>query len=53
MIRRLLVHRFAHRMIVSGTGAFAARGGRGGYPRNDWDVEGTASEVGDEPRRLP
>jgi UPF0716 protein FxsA len=53
VIRRLLLRRFAHRMVVSGTSAFAMRGAGARYPRDDWDVEGTASEVDDEPRRLP
>lgn len=52
--RRLLVRRLAHRMVVSGAGAFApGRAGRVRYPRADWDVEGTAGEVDDPPARLP
>lgn len=53
VVRRLLVRRFAHRLVVSGAGAFARRGGRAGHPREDWDVDGTATEVDDAPRRLP
>ena len=43
VLRRLLVRRFAHRMIVSATGR--RPGGR------RYDVEGQATEV--DPRRLP
>ena len=54
VVRRLLVQRFAHRVVVSGAGAFASRGaGRVSYPRDDFDVDGTATDVDDPPRRLP
>ena len=51
VFRRVLVQRLAHRMVVAGTGAFASRRAR--YPRDDWDVEGTATDVHDDPPRLP
>jgi UPF0716 protein FxsA len=49
VVRRLLVRRLAHRVVVAGAGAFAQRrpAGRG------FDVEGTATEVPRDPRRLP
>ena len=50
--RRLLVRRFAGRMVASATaGAF----GRGRPPRGarGYDVDGTATEVDREARRLP
>ena len=54
IVRRLLVQRLAHRMVVAGAGAFASRrAGAVRYPRDDWDVEGTATDVDDPPRRLP
>ncbi|MBW3654407.1 MAG: FxsA family protein, partial [Actinobacteria bacterium] len=48
-LRRLLVRRFAQRMVLAGAGACAGRraGARG------FDVEGTATEVDRDPRRLP
>ena len=50
-LRRVLVQRLTHRMVVAGSGAFAARRTR---PRpDDWDVDGTATDVDDAPRRLP
>jgi UPF0716 protein FxsA len=45
VFRRLLVRRFAHRMVVS------AAGGRGRPPGRGYDVEGTATET--DPHRLP
>ena len=50
VFRRVLVRRLAHRMVVAGTGAFA--GHRARPPRGDWDVEGTATDVHDDPPRL-
>jgi UPF0716 protein FxsA len=51
VVRRLLVRRFAARMVVAGAGAF---GPRRTPPRGtDYDVEGTAHDVDDPPRRLP
>lgn len=54
VVRGLLVQRFAHRLVVSGAGAFARRSAGSGrtYPRDDRDVEGTATEVEDRQRRL-
>ncbi len=52
VVRRLLVRRFAHRMVVSAAarpGPFARPPRRG----HAYDVEGTATEVPSEPRRLP
>ena len=49
VLRRLLVRRFAKRLVVAvpgGAGPFGPR-----PPRRDGDVEGTAHEV--DPRRLP
>jgi UPF0716 protein FxsA len=52
VLRRLLVRRFARRLVVAvpgGSVPFPPRGPRG--PRGDADVEGTAHEV--DPRQLP
>ena len=47
VVRRVLVRRFAHRMVVAGTEAFTRpRTGR-------FDVDSTATEVDADPRRLP
>ena len=51
VLRRVLVRRFAHRMVVAGTGAFVGR--RAGPPRDDWDVDGTATDVDESRRQLP
>ena len=48
--RRLLVRRFAGRMVASAATAGSARFTR---PGRDYDVEGTASEVRGDPPRLP
>ncbi len=49
VLRRLLVQRFAHRMVVA-----AASGAAGRRPRRRGpDVEGSATEVHRDPRRLP
>ena len=49
VVRRVLVRRFAHRMVVAGTEAFTRpRTGARGF-----DVDGTATEVDADPRRLP
>ena len=49
VLRRLLVQRFAHRMVVA-----AASGATRRRPtRRGADVEGTATEVHHEPRSLP
>ena len=47
VVRRLLVRRFAHRMVVAGTEAFTRPRTRG------YDVEGTATEVARDARRVP
>jgi UPF0716 protein FxsA len=53
VVRRLLVRRFAGRMVASASSAaFGRARGRAGAGRG-YDVEGTATEVPDEPRRLP
>lgn len=46
--RRIIVRRLGARFIVSGP-AFTARGG-GTTARSDYDVDGTASEIRDNPR---
>ena len=50
VVRRVLVRRFAHRMIVS---AGAAAAGRTRAPGRGYDVDGTATRVEPDPRRLP
>jgi UPF0716 protein FxsA len=52
IVRGLLVRRFASRLVVSAAGRFGGGPVRrgGGEP---FDVEGTATEVDREPRRLP
>jgi len=48
VLRRLLVRRFALRMVRhAGSAAFPA--GRGARPASNYDVEGTASDVGERP----
>ena len=52
VIRRLLVRRFASRLVVSAFGGPGPRGGRFRRPPGrDYDVEGHATEV--DQRRLP
>ena len=62
LFRGVLVRRFGPRLVVSAASRFARRENRpqGDSPRADgppghrpFDVEGTASEVDDPPRRLP
>jgi UPF0716 protein FxsA len=58
ILRRLLVRRFANRLVISASGGRGPRrrpgatagAGRSGH---EYDVEGTATEVPDPPRRLP
>jgi UPF0716 protein FxsA len=56
--RRLLVRRLGGRMLASAAGRFTARvppmrGGAGPVRPGAWDVDGTATEVDADPRRLP
>lgn len=50
LFRGALVRRFGPRLVVSAAGRFARGPAPGG---RTYDVEGTASEVDDPPRRLP
>jgi UPF0716 protein FxsA len=52
VVRRVLVRRLAHRMAVSASTRAAPFSRRAAGPRG-YDVEGTATEVGPDPRRLP
>ncbi len=52
LVRRVLVRRFAGRMVASATASAFGRG-RPGRASRGYDVEGTATEVQREPRRLP
>jgi UPF0716 protein FxsA len=52
VVRRLLVRRFAGRMVASATSAAFARGRPSRGPAG-YDVEGTATEVDADARRLP
>ena len=53
--RRVLVRRFAGRMVASATSGVFGRGRppRGARGERGYDVEGTVTEVDPEPRRLP
>ena len=53
VLRRLLVRRFASRLVVTAAGGFGAGRVRRPVPGGGFDVEGTATEVEYEPRRLP
>jgi UPF0716 protein FxsA len=53
VVRRLLVRRFAARMVVAGAGAFRGPRTPPRRPGADFDVEGKATEIDDPPRRLP
>jgi UPF0716 protein FxsA len=53
VIRRLLVRRLSHRMVVSVAGARAAPFPRRPRRPGDHDVDGTATEIKTDPRRLP
>lgn len=53
VVRRLLVRRFASRLVVTAASGFGAGRVRRPVPGGGFDVEGTATEVAHEPRRLP
>jgi UPF0716 protein FxsA len=53
VIRSLFVRRLGSRLVVSAAGRFGGARVPPRRPAGGWDVEGTATEIDPDPRRLP